>query len=92
MVIRLFCEHGSHFQWLRWGTVVKTELAGGDRQVIDLTEDVEGIGPAGYTGEEEEIEAENTIVVVEGEAKGTGKPKVGEDTDDDAVDVVAEEI
>ena len=35
---------------------------------------------------------ENTVVVVEGEAKGTGKPKVGEDTDDDAVVVVAEEI
>ena len=72
---------------------MKTEPAGGDRQVIDLVEDIEGTDPAEYAGEEEETEAEDTVVVVvEGEAKGTGKPKVGEDTDDDAVDVVTEEI
>ena len=65
-VVRLFCEHGSHFQWLSWGTVVKTEPAGGDRQVRDLAEDIEGTDPVGYAGEEEETEAENTVVVVKG--------------------------
>ena len=99
-VVRLFCEHNRHFQWVRWGTAVKTDPAGGDTNVVNLAEDEEDTGQAEDAGEAKEAgNAEDTgDAEEEGEARCTGeakeegipkeagKPKETGDAEDDVVD------
>ena len=55
-VVRLFCENKQHFQWVKLGTVVKSKLAEGARDGLDLTEEVGEVGDAKETGEAKEEE------------------------------------
>ena len=79
-VIRLFCEHNRHFQWVRWGTqtVVKTEPTGGGMDVVNLSEDVEELGEMKETGKAKETGE----VKEEGDTKETEEVKEANVTED----------